>query len=357
MTQGLTVILKPGYAPVEQYSDDDDMQQGPWTDIYALAAVMYYAILKTPPPMAVARIVKDSLQPLHKGDYPGFSTKFLMAVDKGLAIQPKDRPQSMDEFRRLLGISAFVSARNSRSAGAIHSAEILTEAEEVAKLAQIKNAPYSAAVLSARHENEESTRLAKFRSKLFRNPLVAAASLALLFFSGVSIYFSMRDAAIKTAAILSPTINVKPKQMKPVVLSNINQEKLAWNELIDDKNNTATLETFIAFLQKYPNSQFADAAQARIAQLDQLKPQAKLSQTPKQEKKGVKYSIKLMIKPWGTVFIDGVQLGASPPLKTVNLSEGKHKIRVTNPGFPDFINELNIDKNNASAIAHEFTVK
>ena len=357
MTQGLTVILKPGYAPVEQYSDDDDMQQGPWTDIYALAAVMYYAILKTPPPMAVARIVKDSLQPLHKGDYPGFSTKFLMAVDKGLAIQPKDRPQSMNEFRRLLGISAFVSARNSRSAGAVHSAEILTEAEEVAKLAHIKNAPYSAAVLSVRHENEESTQIAKFRGKLFSNPLVAAASLSLLLTIGLGIYFLTANKQSNTSPRPVPSLSAKPSQEKPELVTQLNQEKLTWDELIDDKNNNANLEAFIAFLQKYPNSQFADAAQARIAQLDKLKPQTKATKTQKQEKLGTKYNIKLMIKPWGTVFVDGVQLGASPPLKTVNLSEGKHKIRVTNPGFPDFINELNIDKNNSPAIAHEFTAK
>ena len=166
-----------------------------------------------------------------------------------------------------------------------------------------------------------------------------------------------QNKQIQTAPKSSSPLGTKSDPAKPELLSSLDQEKLAWDALIDDKNDNATLESFITFLQKYPKSQFADEAQTRIAQLDKLRPQEKVSKPQKQEKQGAKHSVKLMIKPWGTVFVDGVQLGASPPLKTVNLSEGKHKIRVTNPGFPDFINEVNIDKNNVSAIAHEFAAK
>jgi len=57
MTQALTVILKPGYAPLEQYAEVPHMKQGPWTDIYALAAVVYFAITRRTPPPSVGRMM------------------------------------------------------------------------------------------------------------------------------------------------------------------------------------------------------------------------------------------------------------------------------------------------------------
>ncbi|MDP9109809.1 MAG: serine/threonine protein kinase, partial [Pseudomonadota bacterium] len=98
MSQSLTVILKPGYAPIEQYADDSSMTQGVWTDIYSLSAVMYLAIVKQPPPTSVARMVTDTMTPLASGNYPGFSQSFLAAIDRGLAIRPEQRPQSIDAF-------------------------------------------------------------------------------------------------------------------------------------------------------------------------------------------------------------------------------------------------------------------
>ena len=101
MTQALTVILKPGYAPVEQYADDPTMKQGPWTDIYALSAVLYAAIARKSPPTSVARMIKDPIELLSTEKYPNFSETFLSAVNTGLAVNPDARPQSIAEFRSL----------------------------------------------------------------------------------------------------------------------------------------------------------------------------------------------------------------------------------------------------------------
>ena len=105
MTQSLTVILKPGYAPIEQYADETNLTQGPWTDIYALAAVIYFTITRKTPTPSVSRLVSDRLIPLSEFAENQYSLAFLKGIDKALAVRPEHRPQNVDEFRKLLGIT------------------------------------------------------------------------------------------------------------------------------------------------------------------------------------------------------------------------------------------------------------
>lgn len=101
-TQALTVILKPGYAPPEQYVQTEDARQGAWTDIYAMAGVLYFAMTGTAPMTSVARMMGDVQVKLALQKPPGFSLGLLAAVDQALALDPHDRPQSVAEWRRLL---------------------------------------------------------------------------------------------------------------------------------------------------------------------------------------------------------------------------------------------------------------
>jgi len=103
MTRALTVILKTGYAPVEQYGEMPGMSQGAWTDIYALGSVMQYAITGHTPPQAVARFLADKREPLAVTAAGRYSERFLKAIDRALAVLPADRPQSAAEMQALLG--------------------------------------------------------------------------------------------------------------------------------------------------------------------------------------------------------------------------------------------------------------
>ena len=97
-------MLRPGFAPVEQYTDDNESEQGPWTDIYALGAVLHTLIVGSPPAVSVVRSIQDAYLPLAERQPQGYSTALLQAVDRALALQPADRPQSIDEFAALLGL-------------------------------------------------------------------------------------------------------------------------------------------------------------------------------------------------------------------------------------------------------------
>ena len=110
-TKSLTSVLTPGYAPLEQYSSDG--HQGPWSDIYAMAGVMYRVLANDNPPDAVSRLKGDSVTGKLAAARGRVSETFLNAVRWALALDEKQRPQSVQDWRRALeGIAgAPVTAR------------------------------------------------------------------------------------------------------------------------------------------------------------------------------------------------------------------------------------------------------
>jgi len=104
-TQVLTTLLKPSFAPIEQYGSTG--AQGPWTDLYALGGVVHYALTGRAPPPATVRVLNDpwlplSAQPALRATY---SAELLGAVDAALAVLPEGRPRSVAAFRQQLGLA------------------------------------------------------------------------------------------------------------------------------------------------------------------------------------------------------------------------------------------------------------
>lgn len=122
MEQSFTVIFKQGYAPIEQYADTPGMTQGPWTDLFALASVVHFAIAGKPPPPAVGRIVADAYVPLASRFADTYSAAFLEAIDQALSVKPEDRPQSAQAMRALLGLDdAFAAGARAVQAAPVAS--------------------------------------------------------------------------------------------------------------------------------------------------------------------------------------------------------------------------------------------
>lgn len=91
-----SVILKPGYAPAEQYQSFG--QLGPWTDVYGLCATMYRAITGKVPPEAMTRMQKDSLKkPSEFGILMGRQQE--AALIKGLALSSQKRFQTVGQLK------------------------------------------------------------------------------------------------------------------------------------------------------------------------------------------------------------------------------------------------------------------
>lgn len=88
----MTVILKPGYAPPEQYFQDS--RQGPWSDVYALAATLYCLITGKPPPDATRRLQDDAVPPPSSLGI-NVTPEFEAVLTAALSLKAQERPQSM----------------------------------------------------------------------------------------------------------------------------------------------------------------------------------------------------------------------------------------------------------------------
>ena len=93
-TETMTVALKQGYAPIEQYQRKG---QGPWTDVYALSATIYFCLTGRVPPQSLDRLLSDELvtpRKLGVDITPGQQRALL----KGMAVNPEKRFQSVEEL-------------------------------------------------------------------------------------------------------------------------------------------------------------------------------------------------------------------------------------------------------------------
>lgn len=98
-TQSLTVILKHGYAPEEQYRSRS--KQGPYTDVYAISATIYKTLTGVTPVDSMSRMFEDELKPLNQ--YPNrIAPRTCTAIQKGMEVRAENRYQTIKELTAAL---------------------------------------------------------------------------------------------------------------------------------------------------------------------------------------------------------------------------------------------------------------
>lgn len=113
----LTAVLTPGYAPFEQYFSGGD--QGPWTDIYSMACVLYRVVTGNDPVESPARMDNDAMEPASAAAMGRYKKHFLNAIEAGMAVKPADRPQTVGDFANMLmGVKHAKQAAAKKAAAA-----------------------------------------------------------------------------------------------------------------------------------------------------------------------------------------------------------------------------------------------
>lgn len=352
-------MLVPGYSELPDTAVPADYEA---RDLYDLAAVMHYAISQELAPVT-------QLRTLGLTDY---SEGFLAALDRCLSPDPAVRPQTIEQMRGLLGI-AVIAPKPTMSLPPIDDEPVTPvvslptptpaptppppptpepvhapEPVEAAKPAPAAPAPapgplpMRAAANASAPVASTPVPVAAQRRKT-RWPLIVGA-IVLILAALAALFALMREgdlSGMKDMSTLPATPEAPVPAAAPAPLVTLAEEPPRLDApVIDETAPRATTAT--------PPPAKPDVAVPPTAV--RLAPQGT---PPEAAIAGTTY--KLLIQPWGTIVVDGVERGATPPLKHITLPPGEHTIRIVNPGFPEHTVTVQSVEGQTGTIELDFT--
>jgi hypothetical protein len=295
--------------PVLLASAGAAQEAGEAADVQALGRVIHFAITGENVP---ARLLRARMP-------AGYSESFVTAVDKCIAPDPDERPQSIAELRDLLGIVALGPA-------VPHAAAAPFVAEPVA-------APVGGAIGGV--------------GKWQRWLLIGLAAVVLLAAASAFVML-MRGADTGDNVVLTlPQVVPPARTLDP-------NERLV-------RPPVAQAHVPPAPVSAAPNIAVPvhPAPGAPVQRETRLQPVPQRPAPADSGSAGPRHgeaaSYRLLIKPWGTVYVDGVERGVSPPLKRLDLPAGRHTVRVVNPNFRDRVIRVDAGKQGPGRIDVDFT--
>jgi formylglycine-generating enzyme required for sulfatase activity len=200
-TSRITGIVKRGYSPPEQYSTDS-RAQGPWTDIYALAGTLYQCVTGKAPLDATQRLLDDDMPSAVEAARGSYSDGLLEAIDRGLAIKPRDRPQTIAEWRDMFApppVSQILQKEVSASEADALDGSPANGAERNAKShpPSIGGAPLRSGRLSTGTPTREGER-PRTRPASWRSVVVMTVASLLVAAVGTMLYGNLRDSNVQS---------------------------------------------------------------------------------------------------------------------------------------------------------------
>jgi hypothetical protein len=318
-----------GFAPFELYTDSMEWPRGPWSDIYALCAVMHALITGRRPPPAPERRASDTYEPLASQGLPKYSQDFLSVIDAGLSMEPADRPQTLAELAEMLDVAAQL--------------EIPPVQADSAAAATAQAAPAAAAA--------ELRRPAQGRRillwLLFFAVLVGAGAYA-WFESGLG----APNALITRSEVVQPNppaVHPLPQAEPPAPPAPqappepANPPSAATGSVEDPAPAAPSAPP--------PAEAPAEPEAPRMSAFPEVPP-ATADEAAKP--KPVPVLVKLDIRPWGEVWINGVARGISPPVKELRLIPGKYQVVLRNADLPPYRATLEVKAGRPGVISHTF---
>lgn len=310
----------PGFAPFELYTDSMEWPRGPWTDIYALCAVMHALVTGRRPPPAPERRASDTYEPLASLGLPKYSQDFLSVIDAGLSMEPADRPQTLAELAEMLGVAAQVE-----------TAPAQPDSPEAAAAQAVP----PAAAATARRPARASRALLWL---LFFVVLVGGGIYAWLV-SGLG----AQNALITRSEVVQPNppvVHPLPQAAPPPAPSQPPPE--APGEAAPAQHTEPAV----------PPAEAPTVEQAPAVSAFPETPAATADEAAKP--KPVPVLVRLDIRPWGEVWINGVARGISPPVKELRLIPGKYQVVLRNADLPPYRTTLEVKAGRPGVISHTF---
>ena len=293
-----TVMLKAGYAPIEQYGDDPDCPVGPWSDVYALGAVMHHAILGEPPAASPLRVMRDTREALAARAVPGYPADFLAAVDAAMALRPEDRPPSAQALRRQLGLP-------DEDPGTGYVAPALAAAACAGAPAAASASPSAFGAAAA-------------ASRSIGRPVLLALAAAVAFAASVLAWLGAVPPGESSADAVETHSEPDPPSGDSIRIE-------AWRNAAGAAGPAGPAPASGPIAGTGPTAQAPRTATLRLA-----------------------------VAPWAEVWVDGVRRGVTPPTMTLALAPGIRIVELRNPAAEPVVHRIEARAGRTVELAHRF---